>query len=338
MTTHEYVTGQHRLAGYHRMGIEMDPGTNLSDAMLEARLLGWNLRLSPLVTFVGGDGDGDDLDIVGVPGRYANVADDPHNPGDHIVVGSGMTDGFVNVSNEEVAAFTAEVVHGSPKELIVDAAGSYMGGSRCFITLRRPDTITIGGDEIVPYMFAHWGHDGGTTITLQPQYIRPWCTNMIRGMLGDATAPKFKVRHTGSTIEGKVQQAREALQIMAKGESEFEKAVQEWTSKTVTDVTFDKIVEGLLPGLEEDASAGAVTRRRDQQELYREIYNHDPARRTAWGALNAWTEMGDWYGNFANEENLALAQVTSPQLEARRIRGARTIAELVPGRALAHVG
>lgn len=335
VATHEYVVDQTRLAPYHRLGVKMDPGTNLPDAMLEAHLLGWNVHLSPTFTMVGDSEQ--DLRLLDIPDRYANVAYDPHHKGSYLIVGNDLTDSYTNVQNEEVAAFGAEVVHAAEKELIVDAAGSYMGGTKCFVNFRQPDFIEVGGGLTTNILLA-WGHDGSTAIVLKRTSTVNFCTNQIGSMLGEATTPAFKVRHTGTTIEGKVQQAREALQIMAKGESELEKAVAEWAAKKVTDHAFDKIVAELLPDVEEGMSPGAATRRVQRQTTLRELYDGNPMRGTAWGALNAWTEMGDWYGSFADADAAALAQIQSPALEARRIRGARVIAENVSGKALVHVG
>lgn len=351
MTGREYTMDQERLAPYHRMGIKVDEGTTLTDAMEIAHLNNWNVRLSPMLTFnsptppegeegqaqAEADENGLGLQIVDVPGKYVTVADHPHEADTVIAVGSGMTGDYAIVQNEEVAAFGSEVIHASADEVIVEAIGSWMGGSRAFIVFRRPDHIEIAGDVIQPFFLLGWGHDGNTSITMKQEAIRPFCTNMLDGMLGSRTTPVFRVRHTGSTIEGKVQQAREALQVMVAGTSELEKAITEWASKEVTARTFDKIVEGLFPSPDDEAPAGAAARWHNRVDLYRNLWFEDPAKDTAWGALNAWTEMGDWYGNFANVDAAAIAQMTSPQLSARRRNGARIIADTLPGRPLTYV-
>jgi hypothetical protein len=323
-----YVHNQERMAPQNRMGIAVDDGTSLPDAMLEAHLLGWNVRKSATLTLAG---EGDDIGFIDVPGKYSLIADNPYEGPPFMVVGNDVTIDYVEVQNEQVAEFVSDVLDVAKGDLLPQAIGSYKGGSQCFVNLRRPEGVLIGGSDLVQQdLFVNWGHDGGTSITIMAKSLRMFCTNQIGSMLGDKTAPRFKIRHVGDAHNGRVAEAREALQIMAKGQSEFEKIAEQWAAQAVTNRQFDAIVEGLLPTLSPvDVHPAQATRRMTDQHTLREIYAGDPMNGNAWGALNAWTEMGDWFGHHATEEARALAQLTSLDLERRRRSGARTVSTLM---------
>ena len=58
-------------------------------------------------------------------------------------------DDYVVVQNRDCFAFLANLL-GS--ELIFETAGSLWGGRQVFITAQLPDHITVGGDEVRPYV------------------------------------------------------------------------------------------------------------------------------------------------------------------------------------------
>jgi len=323
-----YTQGQTRLAPGNRLGIAFDEGTNLPDAMLESHLYGWNVRLAPSMAV---DGTGDDLRVVEIPGKYALLADNPYEAGEVMVTGNDVTADYTIVQNEQVAEFLSDLVDVGQGEILPQAGGSYRNGTHCFLNLRRPEGVLIGGSDLVQQdLFAHWGHDGGTALSVVAKSLRMFCTNQIGGMLGDKTAPKFKVRHVGLAHEGRLEEARRALQIMATGQSEFEKIAEQWAATTVTNAKFDAIVETLLPTLSTmDVQPATATRRMTEQVTLREIYAGDPTHGTAWGALNAWTEMGDWFGGHRDEQARAFAQLHNVDLERRRRHGASVVADLM---------
>ena len=322
-----YTQGQTRLAPGNRLGIGFDEGTSLPDAMLESRLLGWNVRLAPTMAVLG---EGVDLRVIDIPDKYALVADNPYQTGEVMVTGNNVTDDYTIVQNEQVAEFLSDLLDVGQGEILPQAGGSYKGGTHCFLNLRRPEGVLIGGSDLVQQdLFAHWGHDGGTSISIVSKSLRMFCTNQIGGMLGDRTAPKFKVRHVGGAHEGRIDEARRALKIMAKGQTEFEKTAEQWAATAVTNQKFDDIVQALLPTLSTaDVHPAQATRRMTEQDTLRRIYIGDPTHGTAWGALAAWTEMGDWFGGHRDEEARAFAQLHSKDLEARRRHGAEVIADL----------
>ncbi len=68
-----------------------------------------------------------------------------------------VSDEYVVVQNRDCFAFLASLL-GS--ELIFETAGSLWGGKQVFITARLPDHITVGGDEILPYVVLSAWHTG----------------------------------------------------------------------------------------------------------------------------------------------------------------------------------
>src|SRR6185436_16258254 len=118
---------------WHRLGVVLDRRPRTLEAALEAAGLTWTVAKEPLFR-AGGEP---------VPGHHATVRQDTEQ-----VLGV-VSDDYVVVQNRECFAFLANLL-GS--ELVFETAGSLWGGRQVFITAELPDQVTVGGDEVRPYV------------------------------------------------------------------------------------------------------------------------------------------------------------------------------------------
>jgi len=306
---------------FHVMGQAMPAGTSLDEAMLGTGMLGWDVTTGPARI-------GTPAGNVDVPDRFGTY----RRSGDgYAALAVGVTATFKPIQNEEAAAFVSEVLDTAQGDLIVDAAGTYGHGAKCFVSLRLADDLVIGGDAIRPYVLATWGHDGKSALRLAGHEIRLGCTNQIAGIFAGTTA-RYTVRHVGTGTAGKADEARTALRVVHTGLDNLSEIVSQWAQTTVVPNTFEEIVDGLLPTLDAGAKPAAQTRRDNARDLFHTIYASDTTagvKGSAWGALNAWTEMTDWAGSARSETTRATSQMDESGANAKaRMLGAKVISRM----------
>jgi phage/plasmid-like protein (TIGR03299 family) len=175
-----------------------------------------------------------------------------------------------------------------------DSAG--MTGSKCWIMMKMPGTIKVGNntDAIDTYLRCSNSHDGSSSFRIETTFLRLICTNGLTGMVSGSS---ITLRHTQSATL-KVQEAREALQIVFQQQESFELEVQRLLNTKMTDGDYKKFVEVLVPEAKDETS----TRKQNSVERVRgELFGLWRAdtqaivKNTAWAAYNAVAEYVDWY-------------------------------------------
>jgi phage/plasmid-like protein (TIGR03299 family) len=158
-----------RRVRWHGLGVVLDerPRT-LADA-LEAAGLTWTVAKEPLCR----------ADGRVVAGHHATVREDTDQ-----VLGV-VSDDYVVVQNEQCFGFLANLL-GS--ELVFGTAGSLWGGRQVFITAELPEHITVGGDEVRPYVVLSAWHTGTGAIRAMTTPVRAVCANTVRAALERARA------------------------------------------------------------------------------------------------------------------------------------------------------
>src|SRR3954453_2708637 len=166
-----------RRVPWHDLGVVLDerPRT-LADALAAAGLT-WSVAKEPLCR----------ADGRVVAGHHATVRVDTDQ-----VLGV-VSDDYVVVQNHECFAFLANLL-GS--ELVFETAGSLWGGKQVFITAELPDHVTVGGDEVRPYVVLSAWHTGTGAIRAMTTPVRAVCANNVRAALERARAV-YRVRHVG---------------------------------------------------------------------------------------------------------------------------------------------
>ena len=101
------------------------------------------------------------------------------------------------------------------------------------------------------------------------------------------------MRHT-SGVTGKVQQARETLDLSWQYVKEFEKEANSLISTKMSDAEFHKFMEKLLP---EPKDEGKRDRSEDAREIIGALWTaptQENILKTQWAAYNAVAEYVDW--------------------------------------------
>ena len=151
-------------------------------------------------------------------------------------------------------------------------------------------------DTTRTYLLVNTSHDGSVAVQASVTPVRVVCQNTLNMALR-GVKQSFKIRHT-STVGGKVQAARETLNLTYSYMDEFEKQAQALFEQSITDKQFNDLIVGLYPKPEKDTK-GAVTKWENKIDLINGLYFTSPTNETvkgtAWGAFNALTERLDYY-------------------------------------------
>jgi len=278
-----------RTPAFQHLGTVLADGLSIEQALAAAHLDNWNVRTEPLAVMTS---DGMfPMERHQIILRTIDGATEPIAP-------TGKQ--YTPVQNEELAAFAETILDES--DLVMDAAGAIDHGRRVFMVLRSPDTVTYGGnDKVAPYMFLATGHDGTMSTFVKPLWMRVACTNQIGGILRNSKI-EYRVRHT-STIQGKVTQAREALNLRFTAQDALDAEIERLLSVKVTDDAFTKVLDAVAP-ITDDLKAAGVTRREQVRDDLWTLWQADtqkPIANTAWAAVNTVGEYVDWFGPAADQ-------------------------------------
>ena len=102
----------------------------------------------------------------------------------------------------------------------------------------------LGGQDVTDlYLIALNSHDGTTGFDVCVSAIRPVCHNTVTAAFRGAKS-RVSIRHT-ATARGRVQDAREALDMSFKYAGRFQEAAEDMLATTMTDADFAAYVERL---------------------------------------------------------------------------------------------
>jgi phage/plasmid-like protein (TIGR03299 family) len=160
--------------------------------------------------------------------------------------------------------------------------------------MKMPNDMLIGGvDKIDTYLLAWNTHDGSSSFTVAVTPIRVVCQNTLTMAIKKAEN-SFSLRHT-PRVSGKVQAARDTLNLTYRYVEEFEKEAEMLIAQSMTDKEFKLIVEKMIPIDEESERARnlADTARDTMLALWKAPTQLNVAG-TKWAAYNAIVEYSDW--------------------------------------------
>ncbi|WP_406511025.1 DUF945 domain-containing protein [Streptomyces sp. NBC_00161] len=277
-----------RESAWHNLGTVTTSAMTAEEAMRLAALDSWNVRLVGLhATEMTAEG----TTLLDVPNHRASVRTQPKTgrPETLGVVGPDYTP----MQNEEHAEFLNHLVDESGAHF--ETAGSLKGGRQVFLTMKLPQTMTIGRDDAVDlYIAAFNSHDGSTAFRIVVTPVRVVCANTLRAALRN-TRSSYTVRHT-SGARARVAQARQALGLTFRYAEEFEKAAQRMLDVEMSTPGLRKIVDELWP-LEGSDSARKKTNRDTRWASIRNLFEQADTqagiRGTAWAGYNAITEYAN---------------------------------------------
>ena len=255
------------------------------EALTYAHLSNWDVRKSPLFTEEG----------LAVPNRFATIRNNPFEEGKVDVLGV-VGSKYEPIQNEDHADLLNVLVDESGAHF--ETAGSLRNGTQTFITMKLPETMTIGGvDEVETYIAALNSHDGTKAFQFIVSPVRIVCAN-TQAMAEQKAKSRFSVRHTKNGAEGIITQARETLNLTYKFVEAFEKEAEKLIQKSMDEAEFYSIVENLYV-MPNDPSELIRTRVEDNRSKLMELFMDSPTatqiRGTAWAGYQAVTEYLDHY-------------------------------------------
>lgn len=222
-----------------------------------------------------------------IPNKFATVRSDTGAPLG--VVGPA----YKVFQNADVFGFADNLVDSG--EAKWETAGVARGGSWTFISMELDHLeIEVPGDRgpVKTYLLLINSFDGSRKAEGHITQVRAVCKNTCKLAKGNALT-SFAIRHSG-TLEGKIEAARKALGISFKN-VEFVKGITTTLArKQLVDSQVREIFEKVWP-IDEDASEAI----RDKAKATQAFLNYQTSdtlegiRGTAWGALNAATELLD---------------------------------------------
>jgi phage/plasmid-like protein (TIGR03299 family) len=262
---------------WHGLGTVIE-GLATSEKALELAGLDWEVELRPLYQPVGDDS------YIPVPDRFSTT-----RVTDNKSLGI-VSKGYHVYQNVESFSFLNAITDTGSQEAMFSTAGSLFGGSRTFVTLKLNQGFTVGDNDAHDlYLMCTNSHDGSQAFTVSATPIRAVCNNTVTLGLRQAKS-KWTLRHKVS-LEGRVQDAREALELAFKYEDEFAKEVERMMEIEVQKDQFFKIVDKIVPESKRQHD-------KDVEELMN-IWETEPTVRmgggegNGWGAFNAVTFFTD---------------------------------------------
>lgn len=277
---------------------EVDTKTMLDSA----KLSNWDIQLEDVVLPDGYRSD---------KNNYFVTRKNPFDGGKDVLAVVGNR--YQIVQNEQLFEFGDNLLHGGASW---ESAGSIKGGRVVFGSLVIPKTITLdpegANDKTETYLLVHTSHDGSISLQASVTPVRVVCQNTLNVAI-KGTKQSFKLRHT-SSIDGKIQVAREALGLSVAYMDLFEEEAKSLFETAVTDLEFNKIITTIYPKPEKDNKKGMTVWENKITKL-NDLYFKSPTvetiKGTAWGVYNTLTERLDYYrserGKNGSETRLASA-------------------------------
>ncbi len=222
-----------QVPAWHRLGTVFEDVMSTDEILATAHMADWNVRLVPAVQAHG------EL-LLEIPEKFTVIRNNPVS--DSVDALSVVGTKYTAVQNEQVFGFGQAILDNSP-DAVWETAGSIREGRTIFGTLRMSGLdIMVGGQDVVDcYLVVTSSHDGSSGVAAIVTPIRVVCKNTLAMAMGSAKA-SFKARHT-SSIDGRIEDAQEALGITYKFMEEFEATATTLADRQVDLGQLEQIVE-----------------------------------------------------------------------------------------------
>jgi phage/plasmid-like protein (TIGR03299 family) len=283
-----------RTPAWHRLGVVLDHTPRSLDEALRASGLTWSVAKEPLHR----------ADWRAVDGWNVTVRQDTD-----AILGV-VSDDYVVVQNRDCFAFLASLL-GS--ELIFETAGSLWGGKQVFITARLPEHITVGGDEIRPYVVVSAWHTGAGAIRAMTTPVRAVCNNTVRAALARAHA-SYRVRHVGDPT-GQLHEARAVLGLTVDYYEQFRRLGDRLALEPMSERALRDVLAELYPhdsALGGRALASRARARETVLALFAGGETAGNAPGSKWCAWNAIVEFHDHHGRPRSPEGAFVRKLEDP--------------------------
>jgi phage/plasmid-like protein (TIGR03299 family) len=292
-----------REAAWNRLGTMTNEALTANEALVAAGL-DWEVEKHPIQTVVP---TADGVSTIEVDGKFATVRN-------HKELGLGVLGVVGNrykvLQNSEAFAFCNNLV--DEGGAVFEAAGSLHGGRKVFMTMRLPQEMLIGGHDLINhYLLVTSTHDGTEPMIAAISGVRFQCTNAITATIRNARS-QFRIRHSASA-EGRIEEARNALQLSWKYEEEFETVANSLLDTKMSDSEFVAFMDKMFEVKNvEDPSKKSVTTNENLKRDLMGLWNADTQAsiaNTRWAAYNAVVEYADWFAPARGNADIRRAEM-----------------------------
>lgn len=190
----------------------------------------------------------------------------------------------------------AHIVGDSPGDVHFDSAGILANGAEGWVSLSTSGLLsTPEGVDYWPHILAASSHNGTLSSTFKAVCQMVVCDNTRDMALGEKT-PQFKIKHTRYSAR-KLNDARDALGLLANVSDNFAAEVKVLCEQTVTDSQWSAYISELAP-ITDDMTANKITRAENFRAAVTQLYKSDVRAATwygtAFGALQAVNTYSLW--------------------------------------------
>lgn len=173
----------------------------------------------------------------------------------------------------------------------IGSAGLLKGGGVAWVQVEMEETLSVQGVDFRPFLTAATSMDGSLASTYQTGAQVVVCDNTLSAALGEKTN-RVKVRHSRHSM-GRVQEIREALNILHDVADDFTAQVNALTDREISDTQWKTFVEeyaGLAEALKKE-SRHSLTQAENKVNTLTMLWNSDervkPWAGTAYGVIQA---------------------------------------------------
>lgn len=191
------------------------------------------------------------------------------------------------VQNKDAFQFTDNLIGGDVR---YETAGSLLGGTKVWMLVKMPEK-KICGDDVETYVCFTNSHDGKGSVKAVVTPIRVVCNNTLNLAINKARR-SWSMRHQGD-IEKKIEEARHTLKLTDIYMEELAKQAERWANVTINEEAIQNALNKLFP-VKEDDSDRKKKNAQQMKDNYMVCYfapDLNAFRGTAWGAINAMTDM-----------------------------------------------
>lgn len=269
---------------WHGLGVEVTEAPTSADALRFAGL-DWNVRQEPVFNAHCGV----------VPGYKANVRDS-----DGSVLGI-VGERYKVVQNADAFRFTDDLIGGDVR---YETAGSLRGGRQIWL-LARMQERKVAGDEVTPYLCFTNTHDGSSGLKVCMTPIRVVCNNTLNLALSSAKRI-WSMRHTES-IHGRLDEARDCLFLAGEYMDNLAQYADAAARTRLRDSDIQAMLDELFPITEDSSDREKATAEKCRDQFLVCYFAPDlfKFRGTAWGAINAASDMATHSAPLRNTKNYA---------------------------------
>jgi phage/plasmid-like protein (TIGR03299 family) len=204
---------------------------------------------------------------------------------------------YVPFVNSEAFDFFDHLV--DSEEAKYESAGALYGGKRIWLAAKVNESLLVAGQEVLDmYLYLETSHDGSRATTVGISPVLPLCANTLNMAMSRAKQT-FSIRHTESA-NGKIQEARETLQLTFKFGEEFKRETEILMATDVTDQIFEEILKAHMvpqPKATPRNISTIITMRHESPRM------RDETRTTAWGSVQALTEWSQHAREYRTAES-----------------------------------